>query len=141
MKILYTHIILIMTAILMFAGCGKVMKGKERAEKGIADFHALYNAEQFSEIYNSAHADFRKTTSAEKLGELLGAIYTKLGKVATTRNINWNINQFNLTTRVVLVQETTFEDGTGTETFTFVLNDDKAVLLGYNINSTDLIIK
>jgi len=40
-----------------------------------------------------------------------------------------------------LTQNTTFEQGTGTETFTFEMEGDKAVSVGYNINSKDLILK
>jgi hypothetical protein len=41
----------------------------------------------------------------------------------------------------VLTQTTTFEQGTGTEVFTFQMQGDKAVLVGYKINSKDLILK
>jgi hypothetical protein len=38
-------------------------------------------------------------------------------------------------------QETTFENGKATETFTYRVEDGKPVLHGYHVNSTDLIIK
>ena len=38
-------------------------------------------------------------------------------------------------------QRMTFEQGTGTEVFTFEMDGDKAVLVGYKINSKELILK
>ena len=68
-------------------------------------------------------------------------MHRKLGKVTQTANAGFNVNTFNLTTRVVLNQNTTFEQGNATEVFTFEMNGEKAVLVGYNINSTELILK
>jgi hypothetical protein len=71
----------------------------------------------------------------------MSAVQRKLGKVTQTSNAGFNVRTFNLTTTVVLNQNTTFEQGTGTEVFTFQMNGEKAVLVGYNINSKDLILK
>lgn len=71
----------------------------------------------------------------------MGAVQRKLGKVTQTANAGFNVRTFNLTTSVVLTQTTTYEQGTGTETFTFQMEGDKAVLIGYNINSKELVLK
>ena len=42
---------------------------------------------------------------------------------------------------MVLIQKTTFERGSGTETFNFQMDAEKAKLVGYNISSKDLILK
>ena len=49
-----------------------------------------------------------------------GAVQRKLGKVTQTANAGFNIRSFNFVTTVVLTQNTTFEQGTGTEIFTWV---------------------
>ena len=71
----------------------------------------------------------------------MGAVQRKLGKVTQTSTAGFNVRTFNFTTTVVLTQSTTFEQGTGTEAFTFQMEGEKAVLVGYNINSKDLILK
>ena len=125
----------------LFAGCGDMIKGKGEAEKKIPEFHALFNEEKFDEIYDSADPEFQKTASKEKFREFISAIHRKLGKVASTTNQGWKINNFNLKTYVNMQQETTYESGKATETFTYMMEDGKPVLHGYHISSADLIIK
>jgi hypothetical protein len=115
--------------------------GKEAAEKSVADIHKLYNDDKLAEIYSAGHSKLKNATTEKQFVEFVGAVQRKLGKVTQTSNAGFNVRTFNLTTTVVLSQSTTFEQGTGTETFTFQMDGDKAVLVGYNINSKDLILK
>jgi len=71
----------------------------------------------------------------------MGAVQRKLGKVTSTSNAGWTVNSYNLTTTVLMTQKTVFEKGEGTESITFEMDGEKAVLLGYNIQSMDLITK
>jgi len=68
-------------------------------------------------------------------------VQRKLGKVTQTTTVGFNVRTFNFTTTVDLTQNTTFEQGTGVETFEFEMAGGKAVLVGYHINSKDLILK
>ena len=94
-----------------------------------------------TDIRTAADSKFKSGTSEKEWSDLMGAVQRKLGKVTSTSNAGFNVRTFNLTTTVVLQQKTTFEQGSGNETFTFEMNGDKAVLVGYNIASKDLIIK
>ncbi len=132
---------LVLTIAVIATGCGGMFKGKEAAEQGVADFHKLYNDGKLAEIYSAGHPKLKSATTEKQFLEFMGAVQRKLGKVTQTVNAGFNVRTFNLTTTVVLNQSTTFEQGTGTETFTFQMNGDKAVLVGYNINSKDLILK
>lgn len=125
----------------LLGGCGDMMKGKGKAEKAIPEFHGLLDQEKYSEIYAAADTEFTAATTPEKLGEFLGAVHRKLGKVKSTTNKNWNVNNRNGKTYVVMLQDTVFENGTGMETFTYIMRDGKPVLQGYNINSSDLITR
>jgi len=118
-----------------------MFKGKKAAEQGVADFHKICNEGKFAEIYAAGHSTFKSATKEKEFLDFVGAVQRKLGKVTQTSNVGFNVRTFNFTTMVVLTQSTTFEQGTGTETFTFEMDGDKAVLLGYNINSKDLILK
>ncbi|MEO7676008.1 MAG: hypothetical protein ABIV39_04505 [Verrucomicrobiota bacterium] len=126
---------------LFSSGCDGMFKGKKAAELSVADFHKLYNDGKLADIYSTGHSKFESAATEKQFLEFVGAVQRKLGKVTQTSETGFNVRTFNLTTTVVLTQTTTFEQGTGTEVFTFQMEDDKAVLVGYNINSKDLILK
>jgi hypothetical protein len=132
---------LVLSIALFASGCGGMFKGKKAAEQGVADFHKLYNDGKLSDIYSVSHSKFKGATTEKEFLEFVGTVQRKLGKVTQTANAGVNVRSFNLTTTVVLTQTTTFEQGRGTEVFTFQMEGDKAVLVGYNINSKDLILK
>ena len=127
--------------LMMLAGCGGMTKGKPAAERAVAHFHDLYCQGKLEDIWKDADPRFRSASTKEKYDELMGALQRKLGKVTSTSNTGWRVQSFNLKTTVLMSQNTTFENGQGTESFTFVLNGTNAVLVGYNIQSTDLITK
>lgn len=118
-----------------------MFKGKKAGEQSIADFHKLFNESKFTDIYLTSHSKFREATTEAQFLEFAGAVQRKLGKVTQTSNAGFHVGTFNLTTTVVLNQNTTFEQGTGAEVFTFEMNGDKAVLVSYNINSKELVLK
>lgn len=132
---------LVMSIALFASGCGGMFKGKKAAEQSVADFHQLYNEGRLSEIYSAGHSKFKEATTEKQFLEFVSAVQRKLGKVTQTANAGFNVSTFNLATTVVMTQSTTFEQGTGREVFTFQMEGDKAVLVGYNINSKELILK
>jgi hypothetical protein len=128
-------------ACLLLASCRDTVEGKSLAEPQVAAFHEQLAAKRYEEIYSGAGEEFQKAAPKEKVTELFAAINRKLGKVKSTSTKTWNVRSMNLKTMVVLVMETEFEQGQATETFTFRVSDGKAVLLGYNINSLDMMIR
>lgn len=134
-------LVLVLSLALFAASCRGMFKGKKAAEQAVADFHKLYNDGKITEIYSAAHSKFKSATTEKQFLDFIGAVQRKLGKVNQTSNAGFNVGTFNFTTTVVLNQSTTFEQGTGTEVFTFEMDGDKAVVVGYKINSNDLILK
>jgi hypothetical protein len=126
---------------LLLLGCTDIIKGKSVAEPKVAVFHDRFNEGQYEEIYSDAADEFKKAAPKEKVLALFSAIDNKLGKVQSSSIARWNVKNFNLSTTVVLVSDTQFELGTGTETFTFLVDGEKAELLGYNINSMDMMTR
>lgn len=126
---------------LLLLGCTDTIKGKSVAEPKVAVFHDRFNAGQYEEIYSEAADEFQKAASREKVLALFSAIDRKLGKVKSSSIKTWNVRTFNLVTTVVLVADTSFEQGSGTETFSFRVSGDKATLLGYNIDSMDMMTR
>ena len=123
------------------SGCGGMFKGKQAAEQGVAEFHKMYNEGKVAQIYAAGHSKLKSATPEKDFLELLGAVQRKLGKVTQTTTVGFNVATFNFTTTVNLTQNTTFEQGTGVEAFAFEMAGGKAVLVGYHINSKDLILK
>ena len=124
----------------LLSGCSDIKAAKPAAETAVANFHEQYNSELFDAIYNDSHNDFKQSSDYESFNEFIHAVYSKLGKVLSTENKGWNVKNLNLKTFVVLQQETMFEEGAGIETFRYRIKDNQAALIGYNINSRDLII-
>ena len=120
------------------SACSDTINGKSIAEPQIAVFHSQLDAQQYDSIYDSASDEFKNAASREKMSQLLSAINKKLGTVKSSKIVNWRVNTFNMKTNVILVSETEFEKGTGTETFTFRVSGSNANLMGYNINSLDM---
>lgn len=135
------QVIALVALSLVLSGCGDTINGKSVAEPEVEKFHERLSARDFAAIYNAADPDFQKAVPKDKIFALFAAINRKLGHLQSTKEINWNVRTFNLTTMAVLVYQSTFADGEATETFTFRVSDGTAKLVGYNIGSLDMLIK
>jgi hypothetical protein len=122
-------------------GCTDTIKGKSIAEPKIAVFHDQLNAGLYEQIFTEASDEFRNAAPKEKIMALFTAIETKLGKVTSSSITSWKVNTYNFSTIVMLVADTKFEHGNGTETFTYGVSGDKAKLVGYYINSLDMMTR
>lgn len=131
----------IILAATVLAGCGGIFNGKGAAETAIVHFHALYNEDNLDEIWKEASPRFTAALTKPKYDEFMGAVERKLGKVISSANAGWNVKSFNLNTTIYMAQNTVFEHGQGTESFIFEMSGTNAVLLDYNIQSMDLIVK
>jgi hypothetical protein len=132
---------LLLAAAAVAAGCGGITKGKDDADRAVAEFHAQFNQGRFEGIWDAAGEDLRKGISQQEFSALLAAVRRKLGDATGSSTRSWNVSSRNLATYVVLVQDTTFATGKGTETFQFVVKDGRATLVGYDISSRDLILR
>lgn len=119
--------------------CGALKDGKPAAEEQIRQFHSMLDEGKFDEIYANSDQRMKDAASKEEMIKLLKAVHSKLGSVTGSTTATWNIGNYNLTSTIVMVQETTFENGKGTETFTFILSGKEAHLAGYYINSNDFL--
>lgn len=139
MKRLFT--IAMIVILLIFSGCSDLATAKPAAEAAVLKFHNKYNTGDFKSIFENADQDFKKGVSFDNFILFMKAVHSKLGKVKSTENQNWRVGNFNLKTFVSLQQKTEFEKGIAVESFNYRIENEKAILVGYNINSRDLIIK
>ena len=144
MSALFTCRAVFLSAAVVFAlsltGCGMI-KGKEAAEKAVTEFHERLDRGAYHDIYTAAHAEFKAATTEQDFSAILEAMHRKLGAVQSVATTGWNANSVNLKTNIVLGCKTKFAQGEGVETFTFRIEGDRPVLLGYDINSKELITK
>lgn len=127
--------------LLSLGACSSFTEGTSFAKEALNEFHANFNNKEFDAIFDSSHETFKEAVNRKDFIELLEAIYRKLGPTVESEGTGWNVNTHNFTTYVTLTLQTTFSEGEGAETFRFIIEDKKAFLVHYNINSNDLIIK
>jgi hypothetical protein len=132
--------LLTVLACLASSGCGDRIKSNAAAESQAVTFHQQYNNEDMAAIVTTAHPDMVKDSSQDEVTERLGLIRGKLGKATRSKTIECGERTNDAVTTVVLVQNTTFENGKGREKFTFRIQDGKALLVGYEVDSRDLVI-
>ena len=126
---------------LALLGCSGSLDGKADAERAVVDFHRLLDAGSFSRIYAASHAEFKKASAEKDFVALLEAIQRKLGPVVSSAALGWNIKRFNLDLNVHLGYKTNFAHGEADESFLYRIDNSKASLLAYNINSLALMTK
>ena len=136
-----TQLLPLLLAGLGVSGCHDLIHGKAEAEPKVALFHQQLNDGRYDEIYATAGAPFREAIPREKATALFAAIIRKLGPETDCTLANWNVRVAHGTTTVVLLEETTFESGKGRETFTFRVSGADVELVGYNIDSADMLLK
>jgi len=131
-------VFLLIVSAVAFPSCSMV-KGQSAAEKAVARVHAQYDAGQFHEIYVQAAEELRKAATESEFTNLMTAIQQKLGKVRSTRKSGFKVNTNLSDTYVTITYETEFEQGNGTEQFTWRISGDHAALLHYDIGSSALL--
>ena len=141
MKNLSNGLLTVVVVCLIVLGCSAYRDGKPAAEAQIVEFHSLYGERKFSELYSASHEKMKEASTETEFIDFLTAVESKLGKVTNSRQVNWRVQNFNLESFVEIIQDTEFEKGRGTETFTFLIEGKDAILVAYFINSNDLILK
>lgn len=82
----------------------------------------------------------KQATSKAELGKFLAAVHRKLGKVKASKQTGWRSNSTTDGAFTQLAMATTFERGTGQESFTFRTVAGHPTLVGYNLNSNDMML-
>ena len=124
---------------LILTSCNPV-KSTAEADNAVVEFHALFDAEDYDKIFDTAHPDFKASQSQADTINFLRSVREKLGTIKSTNRIGWRVNSVNMKTNVVLTFETTFQNGKGVETFTYRISEGSASLLGWYVNSNALVV-
>lgn len=110
------------------------------AEKAIAAFHAQLDAAQFGPIYAGSASDMKNTTTEPRLTAFLAAVHRKLGLFKSGKSLGWNENINGNGHFVTINYQATYERGVAAENFVYRIDNGKAVLAGYHVNSDALIL-
>lgn len=112
-----------------------------QAEAAVEKFHKMLAENQIDAIYDESHERLRAATKREDFQAFLGAVNRKLGMVKVYKKTGWKMNYDTSGRYVTLQYETNFADDLATEQFVFLLEEGRAYLLSYHINSNALIVK
>lgn len=119
------------------AGCS-AGQDKSAAEGGVQRFREMLGAGRYAEIYRNAGPEFRQNGSEESAVRFFQSVRERLGAVRTANQTGWRVNYGNGGSVTVLNYATEFERGRGTEEFVYRVEAGQPVLIGYHINSNDL---
>ncbi len=126
-------------ALTFLAGC-TAGRDVPSAEAGIAAFHHQLDAQAFDAIYAGSAPDMKTGTSQASFVQLLSAIHRKLGSFQSGSAAGWNDNVTTSGHFVTVTYAAKYAGGAADETFVYRLDGDHAVLAGYHVNSTALIV-
>jgi opacity protein-like surface antigen len=131
-------LLIVAAATVLLAGCS-AGKDAAAAEQAVTHFHQQLDAGQFDAIYDASAPELKAVTPKAAFLRLLDAIHRKLGAVKGATSQGWGVNYGTGGGTVTLNYQTQFARGSGTEQFVY-RTGSAPTLLGYHINSTDLIV-
>ena len=125
----------------MISGCVSSMaNGEQQAQSLAATMHQKMASNNLAGIYDGASQRYKDAVTREKSDDLFSAINRKLGAPGECKQQGFNMNSTTSGTILKLTCETKFsKDATGTETFAWIKSEDQYQLLGYHIESEELI--
>ena len=126
-------------ALMLAAGGCSSGADKEAAEAEIAQFRALYSHGNASAIYAAAHPELRKMSGRADFERFLRGVRGKLGRVKAAEQTGWRVNYATGGSTVQMAYSVTYEKGAGTEEFLYKREGDRLALLGFHVNSPDLV--
>ena len=122
------------------SGCSG-LEHHQTADTAATKFHAEFNARHCSAIYSSAAPTFRSETKEVDFVAYCDAIQRKLGNFKRAEPGTWQVNSNGAGVFVNLSYASEFDQGSGTESFTFVISGGQPLLFSYTINSRELVVK
>ncbi len=130
----------VVAATLVLVGCSLGGDAK-LAEQAVPRFHQMLDAGQFDVVYADAADELKRASSRQDFVALLEVIHRKLGNSKTSTRQGWNVNYRTSGTFVMLTYATVYDQGDAAEQFVYRLVGEKALLVGYHVNSNALILR
>jgi hypothetical protein len=134
----FSFVVLLAALLAVGLGCSAITAGTESSEKAVGRFHQQYNDGKFDEIYDDGSKEFKDSVQIANWAGMLRHVSGRLGKVKSKSQTAWNVKTAAIGVVVELNYDTEFENGSGKEKFNFVIVNDEAKLLGYEVESEKL---
>ncbi|MCB2066304.1 MAG: DUF3887 domain-containing protein [Erythrobacter sp.] len=120
---------------LVLAACNPMAQMSD-ADSEIAEFHENFNASNWDAIWNGASDDFRASLTRQEFDAFMDRMRASVGEYQDGSQAGFNVNTNNGVTTTEITLDTTYENGTADEVFTFVGSGEQMQLLNWNIDST-----
>jgi hypothetical protein len=133
--------ILGMVPAIAMGSCCSSKQNLAEANLAAEKFHAQFNAGDYAGIHAAADAAFQKSMSEADFITFMDAIHRKLGDHQSSAFGGFRAVTGTGGTRISQACSSEFAKGKAKETFTWLISNSHATLMGYNINSRALIIK
>jgi hypothetical protein len=130
---------LALVSLLLLSACG-AQEAVTNANAEVARFHGQLDRADYETIWKTSGEAMRQSGPKEEFVKFLRAVHTKLGNVKESKSAGWNVNSNTGGSFVTVQENTTFEKGNGAETFIFSRDGDHLTLIGYQINSREMMI-
>lgn len=133
-----TRIAVIIIASLGLCACNPVANLEEARDK-VDIYQTHYSNSELDDMYAMTSVEFRRTSPRADFENFVGLIENRLGAIETTKQQGFNINTTPAGTVTVVTMLTQFEQGEGTETYTFIGSGAGMKVHGWQVNSNRLL--
>lgn len=120
--------------------CGSGFVAAARlSDAAVQQFHTQLDAGDFEGIFHESDEGFQKADAKESTLKFLAGVHDKLGKSGRFERGSIHINAQISTTFVTVTYNSTFQNGTAQETFTWRKTGGALKLISYNVQSNAFI--
>jgi len=137
----WSILVSVLVAGLLVWRCGSaLMRTARMSDQAVGTFHSQLNSGSYETIFSEADSAFRGAAPRQELLAFLVAVHQKLG-IAQHANLQTiNVTTTTSGTFATTIYSTKFEKGDAIETFTWRVTGTRLILVGYNVQSRQLIL-
>lgn len=125
-------------AMALLAACNP-LAAPDEAKQEIASFHKQYNAGQDEKIWKNFGPEFHAVTPRKDWENMLLIVRNTLGKNTSSSQSGINHQATPNGRYLAITMDTQFERGRAMETFTFSGSGENQRLIGYHVNSDEVL--
>ncbi|MCK0128103.1 hypothetical protein [Erythrobacter sp. F6033] len=134
-----SRILLAFFGAIALAACNPI-ENLEQSESKIAQYEKAYSAGNTDALWRMSGEKLREITPRGDFDNLVTVFNSRLGKIESSERSNFSVNTNNGVTQTVIVMDTQFEQGEGTQTYTFFGHGEDMELVGWNVDSPRLAV-
>jgi hypothetical protein len=133
-----TAVLLLALAWLLWQCGSEVVAGARLSNAAVRQFHSQLDSGSYNDIFQNAAPEFQSSGSREDLSKFLAGVHSKLGASRDFHLTNINVSKSNHGSFLRVVYQSSFEQGSAQETFTWKKENGTLKLVRYDVNSKAL---